>query len=150
MGEQEQFLASQYERLDDDELLRMHRSGAITDIAYAVVEQELRSRKLSIPDRPSAPVFEEPPAFLDRAPFWARLVLFILGFFTINLLYGAISSSLPSIFEGPAISPSDARAYATVEALKEVFFRGLPVLLLLKVLFFKRKKKADRARKIDT
>ncbi len=148
MGEQEQFLASQYTQLDDEELLRMYRSGGLTDIAYGVLEKELRARKLSIPVLTSAPAFEDHSSFLDRAPFWARLVFLVLGSLLINLIYGAIFSTPPSA-GGLGLSPSAAAAYATSQALKAVLFQGLPIVILVRVLFFRKKQKGDRARKTD-
>jgi len=148
MGEQQHFLASQYAQLDDEELLRMHRSGGLTDIGYDVLEKELRSRKLPVPVRPSAPAFQDQPPFLDRAPFLARLILFALGLLVINLIYGALFAPPPSA-GGLGLPPGEAAAHASGQALKAIVFQGIPILLLVKVLFVRNKKKRDRSPKTD-
>lgn len=44
-------LAKNYAELSDEELLRMHASGDLTDMAYTVLETELARRGISIPQR---------------------------------------------------------------------------------------------------
>jgi len=38
----------------DDELLDLHATGTLTDLAYKVLEAELETRNLSIPKRPES------------------------------------------------------------------------------------------------
>jgi hypothetical protein len=47
-------LAQTYSELADEELLRMHASGQLTEVAYDVLEKELTQRGISVPNRPSA------------------------------------------------------------------------------------------------
>lgn len=46
-------LEQKYELLHTDELLRLHAEGGLTDLAYEVLETELRRRGTPVPDRPS-------------------------------------------------------------------------------------------------
>jgi len=142
MREHEDLLVSHYAQLDDEELLRMHRSGALTDVAYDVLESELSSRKLHIPPRPQAPVIEEQPALLDRTPFWVRLIIFVLGVFLINLLYRAIFAP-PSSTGDPGLPSAPAVVHPMGEWFKLVVFQALPMLLLARILFFRRADQED-------
>jgi len=49
-------LAENYAGKIDDELLRLHSAGTLTDVAYEALEAELARRSVPIPKRPEAPV----------------------------------------------------------------------------------------------
>jgi len=44
-------LAQNYSELADEELLRMHASGQLTEVAYKLLEKELAQRAIPIPQR---------------------------------------------------------------------------------------------------
>lgn len=44
-------LAQQYSQKSNEELLSLHKSGTLTDVAYEVLESEMRQRNISIPAR---------------------------------------------------------------------------------------------------
>ena len=54
-----QELAETYAGKSEDELLSLHALGTLTETAYEVLEGELRSRDISVPERPSAAQVEE-------------------------------------------------------------------------------------------
>ncbi|MBK8533968.1 MAG: hypothetical protein IPL59_01915 [Candidatus Competibacteraceae bacterium] len=48
-------LAQNYSAQSDDDLLALHEAGALTEMAYEVLEAELAHRGVAIPKRPEAP-----------------------------------------------------------------------------------------------
>jgi len=141
MGDREEILASQYVQLADEELLRMHRSGRLTDVAYGALEKELRSRNLTVPPRPTAPVIEVPRPLLDRMPFWTRLVAFILAALLVTVVDAVVLSQLST--EGAVSPPSFAPLPATADRLKLFLFEVLPILILAKILLFRERSQTE-------
>lgn len=123
LREQEQYLSETYSQYSDDELLRMHRSGTLTELAYGIVEKELAERKISIPARPTEPCMPElPPPLLDRTPLWLRVIMFLFGSILTTGIY-------------PALVPPPH------SGLEAVLFQGLPTFILLKILLLRGKGK---------
>lgn len=54
-----QELAETYASKSDDELRSLHALGTLTETAYEVLERELRSRSIDVPERPSPAQVEE-------------------------------------------------------------------------------------------
>jgi hypothetical protein len=52
-------LAQNYSQKSDEELDALHRSGKLTDMAYSVLEAEMRRRGRAIPERPTEPLVEK-------------------------------------------------------------------------------------------
>jgi len=55
----QQELAETYASKSEEELHSLHALGTLTDTAYEVLERELRSRGVDVPERPSPAVVEE-------------------------------------------------------------------------------------------
>jgi hypothetical protein len=100
MDAQKDHLASHYEGLDTEELLRLHQGGALTDLAYEVLESELRNRGAPVPVRP-LPIEEtyKHEGFLraywsGRKPLWgAYWLIGVIGIplaLSIGLLAGLL------------------------------------------------------------
>lgn len=47
-------LSNHYKELTNEELLRVHASGDLTEVAYTVLEMELKQRKIPVPQRSSS------------------------------------------------------------------------------------------------
>lgn len=123
LSEQEQQLSETYSQYSDDELLRMHESGTLTELAYGVIEKELAERKILIPARPTEPFMPEPsPPLRDRAPLWLRVIMFLFG-------------SILTVGTYPALVPPPH------SGLEAVLFQGLPTFILLKILLLRGKGK---------
>ena len=140
--QQEQHLSDLYSSYSDEELLRLHVAGTLTEAAYGVLEAELRTRCIAIPNRPTElPVRESAPPL----PFIVRLLLFIVGWVTILMIWMALAKSEEA---GPiGISPSEVGMYALWDALKFVGLVGVPTLYLMKALLFPKKKKKSSVAK---
>ncbi len=121
-SEEEQYLSETYSQYSDDELLRMHKSGTLTERAYDVLEKELVERKILIPTRPTEPMPEVSPPLLDRTPLWIRVIMFFFG----SILTAGIY---------PALVPPPHGG------LEAVLFQGLPTIILLKILLLRGKGK---------
>lgn len=62
-------LETQYAELSTAALLDLHAAGTLTDDAYAALESELRTRGVTIPDRPAPPAGDGQP---KATAIWAR------------------------------------------------------------------------------
>ena len=92
-------LAQTYASKSDDELIELHQAGALTEMAFDVIEAEMRSRQIDVPHRPNLQPEEKggissykklslKAHWRGKAPlasaFW--LVWIIGGFCTLGLL----------------------------------------------------------------
>lgn len=62
-------LAERYQGMNSDDLLDLHQSGKLSDVAYDVIENELRSRNLTFGERPEE--FDGTSSKPPRQPFFA-------------------------------------------------------------------------------
>jgi hypothetical protein len=114
---QKKNLKENYSTLASDELLRMHAEGTLTELAYSVLEEELTSREVPIPERPIINDIVEKPHPVSRSiivflkehwqgkrklssAFWRVGVAGTLFIF-IALLAAAIAGNLLQTLTGP-------------------------------------------------
>jgi hypothetical protein len=89
-------LAKTYAELADSELLRMHASGDLTEVAYHVLEKELTQRGISIPQRKDKSEVERGRPQSLRAHWEGRASL--ASAFWVFWILGIILISLPAYF----------------------------------------------------
>ena len=78
-------LANNYATKPDEELLRLHSSGTLTDLAYDTIEVELESRASvdSVPDRPEPKVH---PHVTDNTASISKRIGEFCGVFVVMFL----------------------------------------------------------------
>lgn len=81
-------LAKSYAELADSELLKMHTSGELTDIAYNILETELTLRGISIPQHKDKPEVKRRPQSL-RA-HWKGQASLVSAYWLLWILGGAL------------------------------------------------------------
>ena len=128
-------LASAYAEISTGELMRMHGEGTLTDEAYQVLESELVSRGVTVPQRPITPQVTKKegwPSTLRAhwegraklaSAFW---LLFVLASTAVNWLVSIFvallhNSDLPKILVLPA------HAIVTLGSLAWFFFVAVSV-----------------------
>ena len=89
-------LAKSYAELADSELLKMHTSGELTDIAYNILETELTLRGISIPQRKDKSEIERGRPQSLRA-HWEGQASLASAYWLLWIL-GIILVSLPAYF----------------------------------------------------
>ncbi len=118
MSAEKEHFETLYKSKTVEELLSIHEQGALTDLAYAILENELTTRGEKIPDRPPEPIIVETPT-----PTWFRIGAFLMAlllmqFFWVAILKPivgggfipqAIFTLLPSIFLWRKLFPKRPR-----------------------------------------
>ena len=82
-------LADSYKSKSDDDLLELHSTGTLTDLAYNVLNSELSNRGLIIPERP-APTSNTPQRPQTLAAHWHGHASLASAFWIIGFAGGMI------------------------------------------------------------
>ncbi|MBM3272712.1 hypothetical protein FJY94_05605 [Candidatus Kaiserbacteria bacterium] len=85
MSTEYEHLESLYKDKTTDELLFTHGRGTLTDFAYSILEKELISRGVKIPERPPEPTLAETPT-----PAWFIAIALYIVLFLVNFLWVVI------------------------------------------------------------
>ena len=96
-------LAQNYATKSDDELLNLHSAGTLTDVAYEVIEAELESRGVAIPQRPEATAAPQVRPQSLRA-HWNGQASLASAYWLIGVLGGVVFSVLFNLLASSPIA----------------------------------------------
>ena len=94
-------LVETYRSWDAEELLAQHRRGTLTEIAYAILEAELRERGIALPERPRHGIFESELSQSSLRAHWEGRAPLSSAFWLIGLSAHALFVALIELFFVP-------------------------------------------------